>query len=330
LSLHAFFDEPSDLDWFNQGNANSTGIGIKVGYRRVAGKIGLTTHEGGTRGAWVDKRVGLFKWMFSLGYNISLLSEGTEHTRNEGVNRSETYHGYDILCLEFGGTNMQFYGKEWMKTVDIIANHKDKLKIFICDDPDLSFLWELLPADEDYSKWSIWANATNAEEVLRVLKAPVGVKCSHVAMDKYMEADSFSPGSIDKVVYIGRNSGRAAHFKTLGKSPYLQIAGKAKEWEDYPNLTLVDVPQQKDRRKFYRDYYGCLAIYDKKHKETGWHTGRAYHALYAGIPVLAPPGNNGLTWCYPINEPSDIEKFVQLSVEERQAIWKKQLDKVRE
>jgi len=324
MSLNAFFDEPSDLDWFNEANQHNTGS--IIGYRRVAGKIGLTNNEEGIRGAWVDKRIALFKKFFADGHRIVLLSSTTDATRDEGLDRQSD--NFDILCLEFGGTNLQFYGKNWDLTIEYVKNHSGFVW-FVCDDPDLSFLWNLMP-DEAWDRWTILANAVNADATLRALKAPEGVGFMHLAMDKYMEADSFSPGTIKKVVYIGRNQGRSAHFKNFGASPYLQIAGKTKEWEDYPLLSLVDVPQQKDRRKFYRNYYGCLAIYDKKHKETGWHTGRAYHALYAGIPVLAPPGNDGLAWCYPINEPSDIEKFIQLSVEERQAIWKKQLDKVRE
>lgn len=325
MSLHSFFDEPSDLDWFNEANKRNTGS--IIGYRRVAGKIGLTNNEDGIRGAWVDKRIALFKKFFADGHRIVILSNTTTSTKDEGIVWQHN-KPYDILCLEFGGTNLQFYGNDWELTTKYVHDHSGFVW-FVCDDPDLSFLWNLMP-DEDWERWTILANAVNADATLQALKAPEGVGFMHVAMDKYMEADSFSPGTIDKVVYIGRNQGRSAHFKNFGKSPYLQIAGKAKEWEDYPLLSLVDVPQQKDRRKFYRDYYGCLAIYDKKHKETGWHTGRAYHALYAGIPVLVPPGNDGLSWGYAVNDYTDLEKFVNLSVEERQAIWQKQLDKVRE
>lgn len=325
MSLHSFFDETSELEWFRE--ANQRNIGKTIAYRRVAGKIGLTSYEEGIRGAWVDKRIALFKSFFADGYRIILLSNTTESTKGEGVD-FQRKEPYDILCLEFGGTNLQFYGNDWELTAKYVDSHKKDIW-FVCDDPDLSFLWNLTP-NEDWKRWTILANAVNADATLQALKAPEGVKFIHVAMDKYMEAETFSPGTIAKVVYIGRNQGRSAYFKTFGQSPFLQIAGKPKEWEDYPNLTLVDVPQQKDRRKFYRNYYGCLAIYDKKHKETGWHTGRAYHALYAGIPVLAPPGNAGLDWCYPVNEASDLEKFVNFSVGEKQIIWQKQLDKVRE
>ena len=324
MSLHTFLGD-SELEWFREANQRNTGS--IIGYRRVAGKIGLTSYEEGIRGAWVDKRVALFKKFFADGHRIVILSNTTESTKGDGVEYQHKEH-YDILCLEFGGTNLQFYGNDWELTVKFIDRHKGFVW-FVCDDPDLSFLWNLMP-DENWDRWTILANAVNADATLKALKAPEGVGFMHVAMDKYMEADTFSPGFIPKVVYIGRNQGRTEYFKEYTKSPYLRIAGKPTEWEDYPNLTLVDVPLQKDRRRFYRNYYGCLAIYDKKHKETGWHTGRAYHALYAGIPVLVPPGNDGLAWGYPVNNYIDIEKFILLSAEEREVIWQNQLDKVRE
>jgi hypothetical protein len=325
MSLHDFLDEERELQWFYDNNKNNTGP--TIGYRRVAGKVGLTKNEAGIRGSWVDKRVALFKTLGERSARIHILSKLTEETTGDGVTVSDDHEVYDTLYLEFGGTNLQFYGKDWDKTVEIVKRHKSKKKVFVCDDPDLSFLWELLP-DEDWSLWTIAANAVNTDEVLRVLKAPEGVSCIHLPMDKGMQADDFNAGTIQKIVYIGRNQGRAVYFKMFNISPFLQIAGKVSEWEDYPNLTLVDIPQQKDRRAFYRNYYGCLAVYDKKHASTGWHTGRAYHALYAGVPVVAPPGNAGLDWTYPVNNAYDIETFVNLSEQERFEIWKKQLDKV--
>jgi len=325
MSLHSFLDEEHVLQWFYDNNAAAPATGRTIGYRRVAGKIGLTPNESGTRGAWVDKRVALFKeFGVKNKYKIELLSDTTDETKNDGL-LPQYDAKFDILCLEFGGTNLQFYGKDWDKTVNYVKNHAGDVW-FICDDPDLSFLWELLP-NENWSRWTIIANAVNVQETLKVLKAPEGVKCIHLPMNASMEFDTFSAGTINKIVYIGRNQGRAAYIKTFGTAKSLQIAGKEKEWEDY-QFKLVDVPLQKDRRKFYRNYYGCLALYDKKHAVTGWHTGRAYHALYAGIPVLAPLGNKGLEWCYPVNTAEDLDKFVLLSVEERKKIWEQQCDSI--
>jgi hypothetical protein len=141
-----------------------------------------------------------------------------------------------------------------------------------------------------------------------------------------MEFAEFSAGGIEKAVYIGRPNGRAKHFKEYTKSIHLQIAGKPAEWTDYPDISVVENPQQRDRRAFYRTYNGCLAVYDDKHKNSGWRTGRAYHALYAGIPVCAPVGNSGLDWCFPVSSAADVSRFATLPAATREKIWLKQKD----
>jgi len=319
MSLHEFFDEEKLLEWFYSKNSN---IGIKVGYRRVSGKIGLTSNENGIRGAWVEKRVALFKNMLDFGYQVIPLSEATDATKDDGFETFDTYQECDVLMLEFGGTNLQFYQKYWDKTIEMINAHKGRI-IFLNDDPDLPFLWNLLP-NEDWSRWTIAANAVNSEEVAAILKSPEGSRTVDLPMASGMEFLEFSAGVEDKIVYIGRPSGRTKYFKEFTQSKYLVIAGKESEWSDYSDVTVLDNPQQRDRRNFYRKYAGCLAVYDDKHKRSGWRTGRAYHALYAGIPVVSPEGNAGLNWCVPVEKSSSIEKFATLPTETRQKIWEKQ------
>jgi hypothetical protein len=139
-----------------------------------------------------------------------------------------------------------------------------------------------------------------------------------------MEFADFHPGNIQKVVYIGRPNGRTKYFKEFTSSRHLQVAGKESEWEDYDALEILENPQQRDRRKFYQQFHGCLAVYDDKHKKSGWRTGRAYHALYAGIPVCAPQGNNGLNWCFPVDTKEQLDKFATFPEEIRKQIWEKQ------
>jgi hypothetical protein len=324
MSLHEFLGEERLLEWFYSQNYGNTGK--TVGYRRVSGKIGLTNKENGVRGAWVEKRVALFKNMLHFGYRIIPLSEPTDPTSDDGFKSFDTYQPCDVLMLEFGGTNLQFYQKYWDKTVEMIKAHSGRI-IFLNDDPDLPFLWELLP-DEDWSRWTIAANATNCDEVAAILKCPNGTTTVDLPMASGMEFAEFSTGGIERAVYIGRPNGRAKHFKEYSKSRYLQVAGKEAEWEDYSGLTILENPQQRDRRAFYRKFNGCLAVYDEKHKNSGWRTGRAYHALYAGIPVCAPTGNNGLNWCFPANTAEELTKFATLPVDLRQKIWEKQKEVV--
>ena len=47
-----------------------------------------------------------------------------------------------------------------------------------------------------------------------------------------------------------------------------------------------DPPSQEERSSFYRQFAYCLGMNDNKHKKLGWNTGRIFHALASGIPVL--------------------------------------------
>lgn len=318
MSLHEFLGEDRLLEWYYSLNSKNTGI--KIGYRRVSGKIGLTNNESGIRGAWVEKRVALFKNLLSSNYQIVPLSTPTEATYADGFTSFDSYSFCNVLILEFGGTNLQFYKKDWDKTIEIISEHKGRI-IFINDDPDLPFLWELLP-NEKWSRWTIAVNATNPAEASKILKCPPDCRVVDLPMANGMDFAEFSKGSIDKLVYIGRPNGRTKLVKQF-ISNKVEISGKQKEWDGY-NVNVIDNPQQKDRRNFYRNYKGCLTIYDNKHKQCGWRTGRAFHALYAGIPVCAPSGNDGLLWAFPVENENDVNKFLSLSDEKRKLIWEKQ------
>jgi len=320
MSLHEFLGEERMLEWFYSKNSSNTGV--KVGYRRVSGKIGLTNKESGVRGAWVEKRVALFKNLLDFGYRIIPMSEPTDPTKDDGFTSFSTYQECDVLMLEFGGTNLQFYQKYWDTTIEMIKSHTGRV-IFLNDDPDLSFLWDLLP-DEDWSRWTIAANAVNCDEVSKVLKCPALSTTVDLPMASGMEFAEFHPGTSGTVVYIGRPGGRTKYFKEFTSSKYLQVSGKEAEWEDFDALEILPNPQQRDRRKFYQNFNGCLAVFDDKHKRTGWRTGRAYHALYAGIPVCAPQGNAGLNWCFPADTAGDLTKFALFSVEQRHKIWEMQ------
>jgi hypothetical protein len=223
--------------------------------------------------------------------------------------------------LEFGGINLQFYKKYWDKTLEIIKAHKGRI-IFINDDPDLPFLWNLLPY-EDWSRWTLAVNAANPNKAKTLLKCPNEVRSVDFPMNTGMPFEEFYEGKINKIVYIGRPNGRAKYFKEYLKSKNLEISGKKEEWKSF-SCDVIENPQQRLRKIFYQQYKGCLAVYDDKHKNSGWRTGRAYHALYAGIPVLAPSGNKGLSWCFEIKNSEDIDKFINKNQIERKKIWETQ------
>lgn len=298
---------------------NSTKV---IGYRRVAGKIGLTDNENGIRGAWVEKRIALIKHFLTLRYQIVLLSETTQITKQQGLKTFPKYQPCDLLVIEFGGNNLRFYEKDWVKTLEMIKAHTGQI-LFLIDDPDLPFLWHLLP-DEDWTRWIIAANALHPTAVRQALKTPTGAKVVDYPMMPDNNDLKFHAKENSKLIYIGRPNGRKKYFNDYIKCDALQIAGQDKDWADYNTLQLLPYPQQKHRKQFYQQFSGCLAISDNKHIQTGWRTGRAYHALYAGIPVCAPIGNEGLSWCSPITKISDLSFYAQLPREQLETIWIKQ------
>ena len=314
--------ERSKATFGGKGKGMADIASLTVGYRRVAGKIGLTDNENGVRGAWVEKRVELLKNLLKANYKILLLSKLTEATTKKGFHSLTEYERCDLLILEFGGINQQFYGKDWEQTLNMIKAHTGKI-LFINDDPDLPFVWNLLP-DEDWSRWTIGANAVNPEQTAHILKTPKESQTIDFPLLPDLQNSYFNLGIRKKIIYIGRPNGREKVFSQLVKSSHLTITGKSNEWQKFPQIKTIDYPQQKDRKEFYQQFTACLAIYDRKHMLTGWRTGRAYHALAAGIPVAAPRGNKALDWCYPINSTYAIASLVKMTDQELQNLWEEQ------
>jgi len=295
---------------------NSKNSGITIGYRRVSGKIGLTQNEKGKRGSWVEKRVALLRNLLNLNYKIKLLSKTSDET-NLPINNND----FKFLILEFGGTNYNFYKKDWDNTVEIIKKFDGNI-LFINDDPDLPFLWNLLD-NENWERWTVGVNAVNTLQAKNILKCPIKTKVVDIPMFKGMVFKEFNNINNPEMIYIGRPNGRNKYFNEFLKCKQLSIAGKEKEWIGF-EANIVDMPDQKDRSEFYRKFNSSLTIYDTKHKLASWRTGRAFHAIYAGIPVCSPKGNYGLNWCYPVETYTDIIDFINSDKEFRETIWNKQ------
>lgn len=297
---------------------------LEIGYRRVAGTIGLTNNESGTRGGWVEKRVALWAALMDRGYLVTPLSRFTKNTAAIVGANKPVARDVDILFLEFGGTNLRFNGKDWAETVGIVRAHQGRV-FFICDDPDLPFLWDLLP-DEDWSRWTILANAVNPDETRKVLRVPDKARVLDYPAHYGMPALEFSRETLESCVYLGRPDGRVKQL-----APFLEqlvIAGKPSEWSKFP-VEVIEQPTQSNRRNFYRQFSAAFAAFDNKHSVTGWRTGRAFHALFAGVPVVVPnSGNAGLSWAYDASQNS-IRELVELPMLEREQIWNEQIAAVK-
>lgn len=328
-----------------------------IGYRRAAGKIGLTDHEEGTRGAWVEKRRALWNVLESEGHHALIhLSPFTKQTAQQRGFTGEVTDPpvekvkvCDVLMIEFGGINMRFYGDQWAETVRMIKAHLGPI-VFLCDDPDLSFPWDLLSESQagEWSRWTVVVNCKDTRAARFILKVPNNARVVDYPM--HSGVTPLSPVSLtdmrvqkQRAVYIGRAIGRTKllrHIMESESGQYLTIAGRMEEWkglirptqaiEEGNDPLFVDIPEQRDRALFYRSYKACLALYDQAHQMTGWRTGRAYHAVLAGTPVIAPVGNPALNkWTHPLQMAGDIKRFItDLNDVERDAIWRQQRDLV--
>ena len=296
-----------------------------IGYRRVSGKLPLTNDEKGARGTWLEKRLALIASLEARKHSFRYLSEPTANSEAVGYQKLP-YEPCDVLMLEFGGANLMFHQKAWNETFEIIKKYQGKI-IFLCDDPDLPFLWKSLP-DEDWARWTIAVNATQLDMTRLKLNIPAQAQVVDTPFHALLEQREFKDGQEFTAVYFGRPNGRMKSLTPYLQSGMVTVAGKADEWKEEP-ISLVTPPEQKERSDWYRLWRACFAIYDKKHEVTGWRTGRAYHALLAGIPVAAPYGNPALDWTWRTDSPRDLAELLKQDADTRKAIHAKQVQNAR-
>jgi hypothetical protein len=255
------------------------------------------------------------------GHTFRYLSNPTANSEAVGYQKLP-YVTCNVLMLEFGGANLLFNRKAWDETFAIIRQHKGQI-IFLCDDPDLPFLWKELP-DEDWSRWTCAVNATQLDMTRLKLNIPAQAQIVDTPFHALLDQREFNDGEEITAVYFGRPNGRIKSLTPYLQSGMITIAGKADEWKEEP-ISLVTPPEQKERSDWYRRWRACFAMYDKKHEITGWRTGRAYHALLAGIPVAAPYGNPALDWTWRTDSPRDLAELLKQDADARKAIHAKQV-----
>lgn len=256
---------------------------MKIAYRRMSGAIGLTTEEKGTRGLWWDKRIALFKVLAARGHEIDLCSRMTKASRDR-FRQKNLRKDHQILMIEFGSSNESFYGEDIVQTMEMVRKHKGKV-VFLCDDPDLPFCWKKLFKD-DLDRWECWYNATKG--------VPFGGQPEEIKIMDFPFASLMTPKEPQNIynagslVYLGRPNGREKVIKKLvaGKIPFI-VGGRREEWKAFPEVMVVDAPDQPFRPSFYAMSMGSLVLADTKHKRMGWRTGRAFHAIMAGCPAVA-------------------------------------------
>ena len=124
---------------------------MRIGYRRFSGPVGITQQESGTRGLWWDKRLALLRLLQSRGHQVVPMTKPTKHSA--GVWKpvyDPQLARIDLLLIEFGGTNMQFYGDDIRQTMELLRRYNGMV-LYLNDDPDLMLPWSLLP-QENWSR----------------------------------------------------------------------------------------------------------------------------------------------------------------------------------
>ena len=249
---------------------------MKIAYRRMSGAIGVTNNEVGTRGMWLEKRMALVGFLRSRKHTVDYIGRMTKASKQF---EKKIKLNHDILMVEFGSSNGLSYGEDLAETILLCEKHKG-IKIFICDDPDLPFLWNKV----DPSQFSAWYNCTNPQKL--------GGQPENVKLYDFPFSALQTPKKTsifyrkDKLVYIGRPFGREEEVNALitGKVPWMAYGDK-KHWEDF-SVMVASAPNQSIRSDFYNKSFGSIALCDKKHIKFGWRTGRAYHSALAGCPAL--------------------------------------------
>lgn len=255
---------------------------MKIAYRRMSGKIGLSDFEKGTRGMWWEKRKALLKTLRSRGHEVDVISPLTEYS---GAGFGRPYSSdHELLMIEFGSSNTNFYGKALQETADLYKQHRGPI-VFLCDDPDLPFHAWGVDRRTDVFQWlncTLPAPLKSPDWVVN-LDMPFSALQARVAPPRAFGKPGFAG---DRLVYIGRPGGRTKALKALlAEQIPLVVYASPKEWRGF-DVEVLPPPAQVDRAEFYAVQLGCLCLADAKHKRYGWRTGRAYHAALAGCPVV--------------------------------------------
>jgi hypothetical protein len=288
---------------------------VNILYHRISGAIGLTDHEAGTRGAWVEKRRNVLDWLVKRGHDVTILSHLTKATRQLpswnykfSVSAGADCHSADLLVLEFGPSNGSWYKEDYAFTQSVCQEYTGPI-VYLCDDPDLlkPSVCRYVPQD-DWSRWTFLLNCQRPELAPKVLNAPAEATYAEFNPSVGMPLDAYAPAELELLCYPGRPGGRKAQCQAMVDSECVQVVGNQAEWKGYLT-TVMPSPQQANRRAFYRQFAGLICAFDKTHAELGWRTGRAYHALCAGVPVFAFPGNPALWWTQLVDNAKDITTF---------------------
>jgi hypothetical protein len=267
----------------------------------MSGPIGTSQIETGTRGLWLEKRNALVADLSRRGHQVDYINRMTKFSQQlfEPEFGPKTH---DLLMLEFGSSNAVFYKDDLAKTECMVEEHKGEI-VFICDDPDLPYRWKTLKST---NRWSVWMNAFRPQAFGG---QPKEIKCFDTPFASLLEYRLPLTKYGDRFVYLGRPGGRrAAVEKVIASGVRWTVYGRQAEWKQF-QVAVKPSPTQAQRSAFYSGQLGCIVLADAKHKRLGWRTGRGYHALYAGCPVIREAEHDALRAFTPFETAHDLVRI---------------------
>jgi hypothetical protein len=216
---------------------------------------------------WYEKRLALLAALRNLGHTVLFLSRPTQYSKHEYIMGQP--EDCDLILMEFGSDNEQFYGEDILPSRQMLATRKC---IFLLDDP------ELMPKEAQQAE-RIWVNARNMEAV----KEKWGSKC------EYMPFAAIQTGKLSQPtntfgIYIGSaTQGREVFVQAFqAVCPTLIFSREGQ----FKRLISQPPPPQPLRYALYGKHKFSLGLRDKTHKKYDWNTGRQTHSVMAGTPFI--------------------------------------------
>lgn len=276
---------------------------MNIFYSRLSGPINVSPVCKTAIGGWYEKRIAFLKTLIARGHKVRLLGKVEYGNMFMGGLGAELFDNSiqqpDLIFIEFGSNNKNFYGKQITFAEELADKFKGRC-IYICDDPEL--FW---PGDSGLINWF------NARQNLpdNTFDFPF-----HTLVDAL---PCRPPVHLD-LIYFGRFSGR----KKLLQDILTRVPLKLYSTDAEGGFQVQAPPNQVDRYDFYARQMCSLSLNDNKHKHYLWRTGRAYHSLTAGCPVIvereAEPYLSGF------KTPAEIPELFYRVVQSRESILKEQ------
>jgi hypothetical protein len=315
----------NSIEWFIE--KNNTNTGPIVGWKGISEIISITDHFLPIR--WVEKRVAILKNLLDFNYRIKFFTP----LADTEIKTFNDYDECDILVIELGFVQSHKY-KTLRKVSDLVNDHEGPI-FYINDDPEHWLQWKWMNErgdliHEDWSRWTIIVNAIHTNRIAEAFPIPNKARIISTPLHTYMTLNDYCNVGNNKLIYHGGVSGRENQVRDLVRTDTLNVYNDRNNlWKSmFPEVIIHEAPKQSERMSLYRNHDGCLALYDYIHKECGWHTSRAYHALYSGIPVCGPPGNDALDWIYPVTNKEEVYEFANLPRIRKEEIWNQQKETV--